>query len=997
MTMRYFRSRCLACAVFIGLASIPTGADATVEIERDIYGVPKITADNTNQMWFAFGFAQGRDRLIQLEIMRQEAYGSLPTTGFPGAGKRQVRNWKRRHLFPDLKTKLDGELDGLNDGGRMRLTLHCFTAGIQAFKDLAFDRVYGGSKACNIEQLDIDKITSTEFRHFMDQERSFLKNIFRQQGLDKESKWEALDSLALFHLRVMHEFSLRNTEMKNLKLLHDLYQVRSEKPGEQAFVEAAKVFNSVKWALHPNAKTTIPKEKRDKNGWVKNATDKAIEYHQKLVTQGIKKDRDNLVINGCTLYNPQNMGGLLEQSIKLASHNVASPFPMNASNWWVISQPRPEDAPGGTPNHPNSLLYNGPQIPAIDPSHTYQVSLASGEDGNEFQFAGNAYIGSPNFWQGHNGTMAFGLTAGNIDVSDVFCVDVTKKGEQWGYGARDNRRSFEPILEGDQLEDFRSVARHAKKTFGTILENIYQVADSGWPVLAIDPAVDGKNGTAYIMRYNWQGLTASSLHHWLNATQAKTHPEWNEHLDHVAGNFNLSAAHQDGTIGYRLIGALPVKAGMNLKSEGPKKWNYFPSYDPRLPAPMTPEEGWPERGPVANFHKLQMTQTNGFIANWNQKPFINMPDGDLDYDAYTPYDRVFLIERMLGNRTDPWSHRDILEMNGRLQRMDVNYIIFLPFLKELNKVAGLNDLNKQALKIMLGWDGKRGDYRKGDARGLHKGHVLFYYWLEELGGIFKKSIALHNPALVKNLGSGQFKLKQPKLSWDHEDNIRNKHTIETSHNTHLGSRIMLQALHAALGQNFSNDHGFEPYTYDEFQTPLLKNSDDAFAVLKSAVNFAITSAAEKGWEISYAPDEDPYFPAGSATFSGLSNTLAGNDTQVGFRPGDPLSVRHFRNRGALNLAAALWSRAIHGANISSPGIREYRGYSEPVTEEERRNDWTINQLYMFRDNEYRPMHSFTPLSGIQDIGELNPENRGDEMIMDTEMNTDDEKSDDEER
>ncbi len=949
MKFRKFKSSLLACVAMLGFTVLSAPADAAVTIERDQYGVPKITADTDPEMWFAFGFAQARDRLLQLEVLRQEAYGELPTYQDPAAhDPRRTRNWRRLHLFPDLENTLADQLANLEQGGGASTSqaLNCFANGIQAFKHVA-ELGLEAKDAC-VTPSNLQEIIRNELGENFPSEKAFLHQIFEKQQL-KSDAWKAVDSLALFHLRVMHEFSLRNTEMKNLQLLNDLFIARRNPQ------DAARIFNSVKWALTPNVKTTIPagpaltdeiRHEASETNPRLQAEQKALDYHKKLVNGGIVSGENNLTINGCTLHSPEKFNRTVNESITLTSTDMdAASFPRNASNWWVISQSGASQKPGASPSTPNSLLYNGPQITALDPSHTYQVAL----QGPDFQFAGNAYIGSLNFWQGHNGTMAFGLTAGNIDVADVFCVPVKKIDGQWRY---DDRQPFEPVLRGEEEEQLRTVASQPanQKFFGKRLDNMYTVGGTGWPVLAIDEADDQINGTAYIMRYNWQGLTASTLHNWLKATQATDLDQWNASLDGVAANFNLSAAHVNGAIGYRLTGALPQKAGMNLESEDPTQWNYFPDYDPRLPAPFTPEEGW-QSNPhqlLRTYHKLKIYKNTRFIANWNQKPFVNMPDTDLDFDAYTPYDRVFIIERELNAQQAPWTLEDLLAMNGKLQRMDVNYFAYLPFLQELAQGPVNEDL-----QTILRWNGLRGNYQTGDNLGVHKGHILFYYWLEALNDQFKAKIALDDGSqLFKSLGTAQMKLKQPKLSTDSEVTSTRKLSTETSHNIPLGSRIMLQALHATFGAEFSSKAGFPAYQYDKFQAPLLNDRNEAVRAMQAALETAKANA-ERNWQIStFARD---YLPVGSATFSGLSQTLAANDTNIGFRPGDPLQVKHFRNRGALNIGAALRENGVTARNISSPGIREYRGHElSPITPQW--GDWTINQLNMFSANAYRPMH-----------------------------------------
>ena len=50
-----------------------SGLDGVIEIRRDRWGAPHITAQTRHDLWFAQGFCQGQDRLWQLELYRRVA------------------------------------------------------------------------------------------------------------------------------------------------------------------------------------------------------------------------------------------------------------------------------------------------------------------------------------------------------------------------------------------------------------------------------------------------------------------------------------------------------------------------------------------------------------------------------------------------------------------------------------------------------------------------------------------------------------------------------------------------------------------------------------------------------------------------------------------------------------------------------------------------------------------------------------------------------------
>ncbi|MEH6496803.1 MAG: penicillin acylase family protein, partial [Pseudomonas marincola] len=633
-------------------------------------------------------------------------------------------------------------------------------------------------------------------------------------------------------------------------------------------------------------------------------------------------------------------------------------FPMKVSNWWVVSQPYAGEGV------PTGVMYNGPQIAALDPSRTYQVALKSNEG---FQFAGNTYPGTINFWQGHNGNLAMGLTAGNIDVSDIFCVDLFNEDDRLFYKTKNGRSYIRP-----------STYQPVKAVAAPPVAPLFNVVDHNWPVVMIDENKEARQGdpvgTAYIQRYNWEGSTVSTLTSWMDALNAKTLMEWNDKLDTVGANFNLVALETGGKASYRLTGSLPIKRGMQQPNPDvpATEWDYFPSYDPRLPAAIAPEDGWNIVGKY--YHGLGYDVDNEILANWNQKPFVNMPDGDLDYDSYFRFDRVTLIKNMLKSvqLEDQWTVDSVLNVNGFLQRLDVNYFAFKPFWKRLNQISE-QPIQKQALFQIGNWGGQRGSFTNPevDQLGAHYGHVLFYEWMNALTEQFANVIANSDKDLTTHLMKGLLKPKQPYLpTIKNGAPVKPRPTILTSHGIHVNARIMLNALHSAFEISQSETEAGAPqttdyqYSYDRFQENLLGRvnperspEQNAYSVMLSALDTAIEKTMQyPGFsEKQFVSGENSYMANDIRTYSGMSSTLGRNDVSIGFRPGS-IAIPHFRNRGPLNIAVQFLDGKAQGKNIAHPGIREFRNVPGAGSENHSGNDFSYNQIDMYEKNRYRDMH-----------------------------------------
>src|SRR5499426_2131515 len=56
---------------------VAVGLSAPVQVVRDKWGVPHITAANQDDLFFAQGFVQAQDRLFQMDLWRRSAQGRL--------------------------------------------------------------------------------------------------------------------------------------------------------------------------------------------------------------------------------------------------------------------------------------------------------------------------------------------------------------------------------------------------------------------------------------------------------------------------------------------------------------------------------------------------------------------------------------------------------------------------------------------------------------------------------------------------------------------------------------------------------------------------------------------------------------------------------------------------------------------------------------------------------------------------------------------------------
>ena len=111
---------------------VAVGLSAPVQVVRDTWGVPHITAANQDDLFFAQGFVQAQDRLFQMDLWRRSAQGRLSEVLGPNFIERDAMT-RRMQYRGDLDTEWAGY------GPDAKAIATAFTRGINAWIRLASD------------------------------------------------------------------------------------------------------------------------------------------------------------------------------------------------------------------------------------------------------------------------------------------------------------------------------------------------------------------------------------------------------------------------------------------------------------------------------------------------------------------------------------------------------------------------------------------------------------------------------------------------------------------------------------------------------------------------------------------------------------------------------------------------------------------------------------------------------------------------------------------
>jgi penicillin amidase len=341
-----------------------------------------------------------------------------------------------------------------------------------------------------------------------------------------------------------------------------------------------------------------------------------------------------------------SLGKDLEAFLAFAGHG-------GGSNAWAVSGAR---TASGKP-----ILANDPHLEGVLPPHWYLASLET----PDWHVAGAAMIGLPGFGSGHNGTAAWGVTAGFSDTSDLFIEEVTSDGRSVRRG-----ESFEDCTMRREVIEVRGKAQ--------VVEDVL-VTPRG-PV--ITPALDGEH-PALSLRAVW--LDARPARGFTQLHKVRSFADMQREFEHwpmLAQN--VVYADISGDIGWQLVGEVPRrKSGFGT-----------------LPAHAADERtGWhPDPLPALEM-PYALNPTEGFLATANNKPIADSKGLYLGADWLDGY-RAGRISEVLASRDD-WD----VAASMRLQRD----VFSLPWreLRDIITELEPQDLDAvRALTLLRAWDGQ---------------------------------------------------------------------------------------------------------------------------------------------------------------------------------------------------------------------------------------------------------------------------------------------------
>ncbi|MDB5732337.1 MAG: penicillin amidase [Variovorax sp.] len=487
---------------------------------------------------------------------------------------------------------------------------------------------------------------------------TLLPKQFIDAGFEPRGDWTGYDVAMIWVGTMANRYSNASSEIANLRLLEQLRKAKGDVVGRQ-------LFDQIRWIEDPLAPTTVPRTRgagRPPAGTSATAPDAA---------------------DPLARLAPVSPALLLARSdTDAARRGVAPPWDRPiASNLWIAGPQKTTDG--------STVLVNGPQFNWFNPSYVFGIGL----HGAGYDVTGNTPFAHPVVLFGTNGKIAWGATAGPLDVNDMYQerLNPANPHEYLFNGAmRPMTRRSEVIRVKGQPDERLDVYA---TVHGTVTD------------------FDLPNGTAYSMKRSWDGHELESLLGWIHSMQASNWDEWLKQASRVAITINWYYADAQGNIGYVSPGRLPIRP---------------PQQDIRLPALGDGTMEWQGIRPFSEDPQV-LNPAQGYIANWNNQAG---PGAVSDGGNYGAADRVneFIARLDARPRVTP---EEVWALNRITAYADTNARYFVPFVAEATRGLPSSDPARRAAQIFADWNGLNDDPQ---ARGTYRSPAttLMMTWLPVL-------------------------------------------------------------------------------------------------------------------------------------------------------------------------------------------------------------------------------------------------------------------------
>lgn len=490
-------------------------------------------------------------------------------------------------------------------------------------------------------------------------EATLLPKQFSDAGFKPKADWTGYDVAMIWVGTMANRYSNVSSEVANLRLLEQLRKARGDVAGRQ-------LFDQIRWVEDPLAPTTVPRTGARAQAAAQPASDDAVARLAPVSPELLVARND----------------------IDAARRGVAEPWTRPiASNLWIAGPSKTTDG--------STVFINGPQFNWFNPSYVFGIGL----HGAGFDVTGNTPFAHPVVLFGTNGKIAWGATAGPLDVNDMY-REKLNPANPYEYQFNGAMRAMSKRTEVIKVKGQPDQSVDVYATVHGIVTNF-----------------DLPNGTAYSMKRSWDGYELESLLGWIHSMQAKNWDQWLAQASRVAITINWYYADTEGNIGYVSPGRLPIRPA---------------TQDIRLPAVGDGSMEWLGIRPFSEDPKT-FNPAQGYVANWNNQ---SAPGAVSDGGNYSVVDRVREFTARLEAKPK-LTPDELWALTRTTAYADTNARYMVPFAIEATRNLPAADPARRAARMLADWNALNEDPAE---RGVYDSPAttLMMNWLPIL---YKKVLA----------------------------------------------------------------------------------------------------------------------------------------------------------------------------------------------------------------------------------------------------------------
>jgi penicillin amidase len=459
---------------------------------------------------------------------------------------------------------------------------------------------------------------------------TLLPKEYNDAGFMPKADWTGYDVAMIWVGTMANRYSNVSSEVANLRLLEQLRKARGD-------IEGRKLFDQIRWVEDPLAPTTVPRTGTTATAAAQLAPAGTTAAHAAQLAA----------------VSPELL--VARNETDAARRGVAQPWTRPiASNLWIAGPKKTTDG--------STVFINGPQFNWFNPSYVFGIGL----HGAGFDVTGNTPFAHPVVLFGTNGKIAWGATAGPLDVNDMYQekLNPANPHEYLFNGA------MRPMTQRTEVIKVKGQPDQSVDVYAT--------------VHGIVTNFDIPNGTAYSMKRSWDGYELESLLGWIHSMQAQNWDQWLKQASRVAITINWYYADTSGNIGYVSPGRLPLRPA---------------SQDIRLPAVGDGSMEWLGIRPFGEDPKTY-NPAQGYVANWNNQ---SAPGAVSDGGNYSVVDRVREFTARLEAKPK-LTPDELWGLTRTTAYADTNARYIVPFAVEATRNLRPVDPARRAAQMLAGWN-----------------------------------------------------------------------------------------------------------------------------------------------------------------------------------------------------------------------------------------------------------------------------------------------------